>query len=254
MQEKLKMPQIHQMNTTDFQANKLKRASSTAKKPERRASSAKRIVFETQEKVKRIGPHLDIFEAFHGARRKTSFRKLVNAIVCIQRFVRGWLERIRYRRIKIKSESHGPSLSAVVKKYRKMLSRIKRRSGLLNLSTSLSFSELEEWMDKKTFYETMFAKREFWKEMDRSDLPGFLRDCGHFLSPHQIDEALRLVCPAVTTEGINGYSFSICAMRKNVMEMHETSGDICFMATQMRHQVTPVSTLRLPTGVGGSGT
>ncbi|XP_025054299.1 IQ domain-containing protein M [Alligator sinensis] len=195
VQEKLKMPQIHQMITTDFQANKLKRASSTAKKPERRASSAKRIVFETQEKVKRIGPHLEIFEAFHGARRKTSFRKLVNAIVCIQRFVRGWLERTRYRRIKMKSESHGPSLSAVVKKYRKMLSRIKRRSGLLNLSTSLSFSELEEWMDKKTFYETMFAKREFWKEMDRSDLPGFLRDCGHFLSSHQIDEALRVVCP-----------------------------------------------------------
>ncbi|KYO46344.1 hypothetical protein Y1Q_0021851 [Alligator mississippiensis] len=150
VQEKLKMPQIHQMITTDFQANKLKRASSTAKKPERRASSAKRIIFETQEKVKRIGPHLEIFEAFHGARRKTSFRKLVNAIVCIQRFVRGWLERTRYRRIKMKSESHGPSLSAVVNKYRKMLSRIKRRSGLLNLSTSLSFSELEEWMDKKT--------------------------------------------------------------------------------------------------------
>ncbi|XP_067407692.1 IQ domain-containing protein M [Emydura macquarii macquarii] len=186
--------------TTDFQDDKLKKTVTTATKSKRKISSAKYIVFKTQEKVKRIGPHLEIFEAFHNVRKDPSCRKVIRAAIYIQKYVRGWLERTRFNRVKAKAASHGPSLSAVVRDYRKMMTRIQRRAGVLNLSTPLKYSELEEWLDKKKFYETMFAKREFWKEMDKNDLPAFFRDCGQFVPQQQIDKVLHLVCPGHTPE------------------------------------------------------
>ncbi|XP_050801451.1 IQ domain-containing protein M [Gopherus flavomarginatus] len=185
--------------TTDLQDDKLKQAVITTTKSKGKISSGKNIVFKTQEKVKRIGPHLEIFEAFH-ARKDPSSRKVIRASIYIQKYVRGWLERTRFNRVKAKAASHGPSLSAVVKDYRKMMNRIQRRAGVLNPSTPLKYSELEEWLDKKKFYETMFAKREFWKEMNKSDLQVFFKDCGELLPPQQIDKVLHLVCPGRTSE------------------------------------------------------
>ncbi|XP_044873547.1 IQ domain-containing protein M isoform X3 [Mauremys mutica] len=185
--------------TTDLQDDKLKQAVTTATKSKRKISSGKHIVFKTQEKVKRIGPHLEIFEAFH-ARKDPSSRKVIRASIYIQKYVRGWLERTRFNRVKAKAASHGPSLLAVVKDYRKMMNRIQRRAGVLNPSTPLKYSELEEWLDKKKFYETMFAKREFRKEMNKNDLQVFFKDCGQLLPPQQIDKVLHLVCPGRTSE------------------------------------------------------
>ncbi|XP_039395217.1 IQ domain-containing protein M isoform X3 [Mauremys reevesii] len=184
--------------TTDLQDDKLKQAVTTATKSKRKISSGKHIVFKTQEKVKRIGPHLEIFEAFH-AKKDPSSRKVIRASIYIQKYVRGWLERTRFNRVKAKAASHGPSLLAVVKEYRKMMNRIQRRAGVLNPSTPLKYSELEEWLDKKKFYETMFAKREFWKEMNKNDLQVFFKDCGQLLPPQQIDKVLHLVCPGHTS-------------------------------------------------------
>ncbi|XP_077672276.1 IQ domain-containing protein M [Eretmochelys imbricata] len=180
--------------TTDLQDDKLKKAVTIAPESKRKISSGKCIVIKTQEKVKRIGPHLEVFEAFH-ARKDPSCRKVIRASIYIQKYVRGWLERTRFNRIKTKAKSHGPSLLAVVKAYRKMMNRIQRRAGVLNPSTPLRYSELEEWLDKKKFYETMFAKREFWKEMDKNDLQAFFKDCGQLLPQQQIDKVLHLVCP-----------------------------------------------------------
>ncbi|XP_044286606.1 IQ domain-containing protein M [Varanus komodoensis] len=93
----------------------------------------------------------------------------------------------------MKAKSHGTNLLAVVKEYRKMMYRIKHRCGILDLTTPLVFDQLEDWLDKKKFYETMFAKREFLKEMDRNDIPRFFRDCGRFPTKDEMDNAVKLV-------------------------------------------------------------
>ncbi|NWX22397.1 IQCM protein, partial [Aegotheles bennettii] len=161
-------------------------------------SSDKRLDLQTQKKVKKNVTHLEVFGASHDSRKHPSSREVLKAVICIQRYVRGWIEHRAFKRVKIKSASHGPSLPAVVRNYRKMIARIKSRAGVLDLCIPLRYFELEEWMDKKKFYETMFSKREFDKKMDRNDLPEFLRDCGYPVSASGIQRVFQLVCPAST--------------------------------------------------------
>ncbi|XP_062430926.1 IQ domain-containing protein M, partial [Rhea pennata] len=160
--------------------------------------SDRHLDLQTQKKIKKNGTHLKVFEAFHDGRMHSSSREVLKSVICIQRYVRGWLECRAFKRIKIKATSQGLSLPAVVKCYRKMMARIKCRAGVLDLSTPLRYFELEEWMDKKKFYEAMFAKRQFNEEMDRNDLPGFFKDCGYFIPTSGVQRAFQMVCPAST--------------------------------------------------------
>ncbi|KAM6301254.1 LOW QUALITY PROTEIN: IQ domain-containing protein M [Aegotheles albertisi] len=161
-------------------------------------SSDKCLDLQTQKKVKKNVTHLEVFGASHDSRKHPSSREVLKAVICIQRYVRGWIEHRAFKRVKFKSTSHGPSLPAVVRNYRKMIARIKSRAGVLDLCIPLRYFELEEWMDKKKFYETMFSKREFDKKMDRNDLPEFLRDCGYPVPASGIQRVFQLVCPAST--------------------------------------------------------
>ncbi|KAM7113289.1 LOW QUALITY PROTEIN: IQ domain-containing protein M [Ciconia maguari] len=131
----------------DFQANKKKTITSSAKS-ERRNMSDKRHDLQTQKKVKKNVTRLDIFEASPDSRKHPSSREVLKAVICIQRYVRGWIENKAFKRVKIKSTSHGPSLQAVVRYYCKIIAHIKC-AGVLDLSTPLHYFELEEWMDKK---------------------------------------------------------------------------------------------------------
>ncbi|XP_058049124.1 IQ domain-containing protein M [Ahaetulla prasina] len=54
------------------------------------------------EKVKRIGPHLDIFEAFKKLRKVPTLEKIDSAATCIQKLFKGWYERSKLKRIKLK--------------------------------------------------------------------------------------------------------------------------------------------------------
>lgn len=42
-------------------------------------------------------------------------------------------------------------------------------------------------------YETIFEKKESWKEMDRKELPKFFRDCGRFPTEKEINIATALL-------------------------------------------------------------
>ncbi|KAM9378031.1 IQ domain-containing protein M [Phaethornis superciliosus] len=162
------------------------------------SKSDKLLDLQTQKKVKKKVTHPKIVEASRDRRKHPSSGEVLKAVICIQRYVRGWLDHRAFKRVKIKSKSHGPSLPSVVRSYRAMIARIKRRAGASDLSTPLQYFELEEWMDKKKFYETMFSKREFDKKMDRNDLPEFLRDCGYSIPAVGIQRVFQLVCPAST--------------------------------------------------------
>ncbi|VCX31837.1 unnamed protein product, partial [Gulo gulo] len=144
-------------------------------------------------KVKRIGPHIEIFQVFRERTKLINNKRVVRMITIMQAYVRGWLERKRLQRIMIKALSHGPNLRAVIKMYHRQIHRVKYRLGLWRTRQIINFAELEEWMDRKKFYETMFAKREDWQGLERSELLKFFSDCGHFPTQQQIDEVWDLV-------------------------------------------------------------
>ncbi|XP_033889991.3 uncharacterized protein LOC117420609 [Acipenser ruthenus] len=148
---------------------------------------------KTAKRLKRVGPHLEVYEAFHPVRTETSCREFLSATICIQKFIRGWLVRVQLSRVREKAVNHGPSLSAVVKQYRRMMHRLKRRFGVIKPSVPLVYSDLEEWLDRKTMYEKMFIKREFWKELDKSELPNFFKNCAHFPSKQDIEHTWSLI-------------------------------------------------------------
>ncbi|MBZ3868999.1 hypothetical protein SUZIE_100825 [Sciurus carolinensis] len=109
-------------------------------------------------------------------------------ITLIQAYVRGWLERRRLQRLMTKALYHGPNLKEVINMYRGVIYRIRYRLGLWRTRQIINFAELEEWMDRKRFYETMFAKRECCQGLQRSELLKYFRECGHYPTQKQVDE------------------------------------------------------------------
>uniref|UniRef100_A0A673TAK3 IQ motif containing M n=1 Tax=Suricata suricatta TaxID=37032 RepID=A0A673TAK3_SURSU len=162
-------------------------------RPQPRLKSIQTKSGKLDNKVKRIGPHIEIFQVFQEKNKFINTKKIVRMIIIMQAYVRGWLERRRYQRIKTKALYHGPNLRAVINLYHRLIHRVKYRHGLWRTRQITNFVELEEWMDRKKFYETMFAKREDWQGLERSELLKFFSDCGHFPTQQQIDEVWDLV-------------------------------------------------------------
>uniref|UniRef100_A0A8C2SS04 IQ motif containing M n=1 Tax=Coturnix japonica TaxID=93934 RepID=A0A8C2SS04_COTJA len=177
-----------------FQTKK-KKCAALGGKLERKKLSDKCLSLQAPKKLKKNVTHPEISEAVCDSRKHPINREELEAVICIQRYVRGWLVRRAYKRIKIKSASHGLSLLVAVKCYRNMMARIRSRAGVLDLSTPLRYFELEEWMDKKKFYEAMFSKRQFGQNLDRDHLPEFFRDCGYFIPASKIQQIFQLVFP-----------------------------------------------------------
>ncbi|XP_011708837.2 IQ domain-containing protein M isoform X2 [Macaca nemestrina] len=144
-------------------------------------------------KVKRIGPHIEIFQVFRERKKFMITPKLIRMVTIMQAYVRGWLERKRLQRVMTKALYHGPDMKAVINMYGRLIHRVRYRRGLWRTRQIVNLSELEEWMDRKKFYEIMFAKREYWPKMERSELPNFFSDCGHFPTQKQIDDTWDLV-------------------------------------------------------------
>uniref|UniRef100_A0A2K6UL23 IQ motif containing M n=1 Tax=Saimiri boliviensis boliviensis TaxID=39432 RepID=A0A2K6UL23_SAIBB len=144
-------------------------------------------------KVKRIGPHIEIFQVFRGRKKFMITRKLIRMITIMQAHVRGWLERKRLQRVMTKALYHGPDVKAVINMYSRLIHRVRHRHGLWRTRQIVNLAELEEWMDRKKFYEIMFAKRENWQKIERGELPSFFSDCGHFPTQKQIDDTWDLV-------------------------------------------------------------
>uniref|UniRef100_A0A2K5RM31 IQ motif containing M n=1 Tax=Cebus imitator TaxID=2715852 RepID=A0A2K5RM31_CEBIM len=144
-------------------------------------------------KVKRIGPHIEIFQVFRGRKKFMITRKLIRMITIMQAHVRGWLERKRLQRVMTKALYHGPDVKAVINMYSRLIHRVRYRHGLWRTRQIVNLAELEEWMDRKKFYEIMFIKREDWQKIERSELPSFFSDCGHFPTQKQIDDTWDLV-------------------------------------------------------------
>nr|XP_053766408.1 IQ domain-containing protein M [Desmodus rotundus] len=161
--------------------------------PQPRLQPSALKIDKLDNKVKRIGPHIEIFQVFRKRNKLIITKKMIRMITIMQAHVRGWLERKRFRRITIKASYHGQNLRAAINMYCRLIHRVKYRLGLWRTRQIINFTELEEWMDRKKFYETMFAKREDWQGLQRSELLKYFNDCGHFPIQQQIDQVWNLV-------------------------------------------------------------
>ncbi|XP_069349358.1 IQ domain-containing protein M [Eulemur rufifrons] len=161
--------------------------------PKPRAKSITNKGDKLDNKVKRIGPHIEIFQVFQERTKFMITKKIIRLITLMQAYVRGFLERKRLQRIMTKALHHGPNLRAVMNMYRRIIHRVRYRLGLWRTRQIINLSELEEWMDRKKFYETMFAKREDWQGIERGELLKFFNECGHFPTQKQLDDIWDLV-------------------------------------------------------------
>ncbi|XP_051024952.1 IQ domain-containing protein M [Acomys russatus] len=175
----------------DYYMKPYKKKEVQSIKPEQKPEKeSKTVVISDKDgsKVKRIGPHIEIYQLFQKRNKIIFTRKIIKLITIIQAYIRGWLERKRLQRIKIKALYHGPNFKAVVNMYQCLIHRVRHRLGLWRTRQIIDFGEVEEWMDRKKFYEIMFAKREDWQGLERSELLRYFNDCGHFPMQSQIDE------------------------------------------------------------------
>lgn len=60
-------------------------------------------------KVKRIGPHIEIYQLFHGRNKLVFTKRIIKLITVTQAFIRGWLVRKRLQRIKTKVRDASPA-------------------------------------------------------------------------------------------------------------------------------------------------
>ncbi|KAI8495424.1 hypothetical protein Bbelb_268790 [Branchiostoma belcheri] len=104
---------------------------------------------EAAAMIARIGPHVEMYEAFHPKRTGPTKAEVKKAAICIQRHIRGWLVRKRYHRLQDKAKKHADSFTTCVKMYRQMLNRIMTRHGVNRPTIPLIYSQLEEFLDRK---------------------------------------------------------------------------------------------------------
>ncbi|XP_043319626.1 IQ domain-containing protein M [Cervus canadensis] len=181
----------------DYSSKNFMKKEQQSVKPESKPRPSPKSILSKSDKidnkVKRIGPHIEIFQVFRGRKKFAITKNIIKMVTVMQAFVRGWLERKRFQRIMIKALYHGPDLRTVINMYCRQIYRVKYRLGLWRTRQIINLTELEEWMDRKKFYETMFAKREDWQGLERSELLKYFNDCGHFPTHQQIDEVWDLV-------------------------------------------------------------
>ncbi|XP_072353941.1 IQ domain-containing protein M-like [Scyliorhinus torazame] len=144
-------------------------------------------------RIEYMEPHKDILNALHPKGRGPSAYEKKMAATFIQKFARGWLVRMRYKRIKMKVLDHGPSLVVVLKKYRNMMIRLRRYFHAPKQAIPLVYSELEEWLDSKKRYEDVFSKREYLNEMNTSEVLNYFQDCDNYPSQREVKKSWALI-------------------------------------------------------------
>ncbi|XP_049626827.1 IQ domain-containing protein M [Suncus etruscus] len=190
LKENIKLSKI--MNDIDSVSKKMEKE----KKLQSRKNRVQKVLNRTDKydnKVKRIGPHIEIFQLFRKKQKMKMDKKNIKKVTIVQAIIRGWLERRRMQRVMAKALDHAQNLKEVIDMYSAQIFRIKYRLGIWRTRQILTLSELEEWMDRKKYYETIFAKKQDWQGLDKSELPKFFNECGHFPTLQNINSVWHVV-------------------------------------------------------------
>ncbi|XP_033105958.1 uncharacterized protein LOC117108121 isoform X2 [Anneissia japonica] len=149
---------------------------------------------KTMSYLKRIGPHVDVWELFHGEKRGISKGQMKRAVTTIQKYVRGWIVRKKLKEVKLKSRVHAATFKKFLDLYCGMMKRIAHRYLVKKPRIYFDLWQLDEFMERKRHYEYVFAKRAHpGDELEMKDLEIYFKECDHYPSITEIHDAVRHV-------------------------------------------------------------
>ncbi|XP_071847290.1 uncharacterized protein [Apostichopus japonicus] len=163
------------------------------KKKERKDEKKKRKKLAKKEKayLNRIGPSLDIWDVFREGRRGTTKAQRKAAAIMIQKHVRGWLARRKFEKIKQKSRVHATSYGGFTKYYSKLMHRVARWHGVKSPTIHINLKEVDEFMDKKRYFENVFARRAFPRRtIEYQDLGNYFKECDLYPTQREMYNAV----------------------------------------------------------------
>ncbi|KAJ8028540.1 IQ domain-containing protein M [Holothuria leucospilota] len=163
------------------------------KKKEKKEALRKRNKLAAKEKsyLNRIGASLEIWGAFREGKRGTTKAQRKAAAIMIQKHVRGWLARRKFQKIKEKSRVHAASYTGFVKYYSRLMNKVARWHGVKTPTIHIDLKQVEEFMDKKRYFENVFARRAFPKRtIEYQELAGFFKECDLYPTQREMYNAV----------------------------------------------------------------
>ncbi|XP_072039356.1 LOW QUALITY PROTEIN: uncharacterized protein [Amphiura filiformis] len=146
---------------------------------------------KAQSYLKRIGPSVDIWDMFHGEKRGVTRGQFRKAAILLQRYIRGWIVRSMLKKVIKKSRVHAGSFKTFVKYYNTVLKRIARWHGIKKPRIHANLWEMDQFMDKKRYYESVFVNRTHpGDEMLVKEIDLFFKECDHYPSKREVYNAI----------------------------------------------------------------
>ncbi|XP_049488240.1 IQ domain-containing protein M isoform X6 [Panthera uncia] len=145
----------------DYHSKTLLKKEQQPIQPEPKPPRSKSILTKSgklDNKVKRIGPHIEIFQVFRERNTFINTKKIVKMITIMQAYVRGWLERRRYQRIMIKSMKQCLLREKIGKDWKEASSLNSSMSVVISQSSS-KLMKFGTWSIKKTVTDILNSSR-----------------------------------------------------------------------------------------------
>ncbi|XP_025085428.1 uncharacterized protein LOC112558893 isoform X3 [Pomacea canaliculata] len=146
-----------------------------------------------KSRISVIGPHVDIYEIYHPKKTGNNRRELNSAALCIQRHVRGWLVRKCFEKLKRKVAWYGSTFQKMVTEYKSMLRRVQSQHGVSRPKAPFSAKEMNDYIDVRRRYESVFEKKAFSGMLEMDDIEAFFHECDLYPSRSEIEEAADVV-------------------------------------------------------------
>ncbi|XP_071951874.1 uncharacterized protein [Antedon mediterranea] len=144
--------------------------------------------------LKRIGPHVDVWELFHGEKRGISKVQMKCAAITLQKYLRGMIVRRKFEAVRLKSQVHASTFKKFLDYYCAMMKRIARRYLVNKPRIHFDLWQLDDFMERKRHYEYVFAKQAHpGDELEVKDLEVYFKECDHYPSITEMHDAIKHV-------------------------------------------------------------
>ncbi|XP_070198029.1 uncharacterized protein [Littorina saxatilis] len=167
-------------------------------KVEERAEELSDNFHSAQSKLSVIGPHVNIYEIYHPKKTGPTKKELNMAATTIQRHIRGWLVRRRFDKLHRKAAWYGSTFPKMVKDYKSMLIRIQRQHGVEQPQAPFTTKDMNDYIDTRKRYESVFDKKAFGGELEHGDTDSFFKECDLYPSKTEIEEAMKIALKGET--------------------------------------------------------
>lgn len=163
-------------------------------------------------KLSSIGPHVEIYQIYHPKQTGPTKKELYDAATVIQKHIRGFLVRCRFDRLHRKAVWYGSTWQKMVKDYKNSLKKCQQRHGVDRPTAPFTIEYMNDYMESRRRYESVFDKKAFAGELEFDELDQFFRECDLYPSHMEIEEAVDVV--------FQGQASSKKGLRKNdVLEL-----------------------------------